>query len=162
MPDAIQFSVSVADVKLDPVALAAFLRSDDGPLYRRMFALGDEAKAVAVRNAPVSKPDTSGIPYRNPKPAPGRLRDSIVKRVGTDGRGVYVRVGTVGVEYAMWVHEGTQPHDIGPRKAKSLVFQGRSGAVVFAQHVNHPGNQPNRWLIRTAVEMVGAGNVVQR
>lgn len=160
MPEgAIQFSVSVSDVRMDPEAMAAFLRSSDGPLYRRLFALGDEAKALAIRNAPVSKPDTSGIPYKKPKPEPGRLRDSIVKRVGTDARGVYVRVGTVNVEYAMWVHEGTQPHPINAKEGGWLVFQGRNG-IVFAKHVDHPGNQPNRWFIRTAIELVGAGNVV--
>lgn len=155
MPEGIDFVVTFDRANINPAQVAAYVRSPDGEVYRRMFQIGDEFKALAQRLAPVSKPDP--IPRRRPI-TPGRLRDSIVKRMGTDGRGLYVRVGSVGVPYAMYVHEGTVPHGIDPVKAKYLVFQGSSG-VVFARHVNHPGNKPNRFFVKAAIEMFGGGNV---
>lgn len=66
-----------------------------------------------------------------------------------------------------WVEEGTEPHIITPRNSSVLVFRGdrgavsqprpnsrvatRSGGVVFAKVVHHPG-QPARPWFRPVVE----------
>jgi hypothetical protein len=66
--------------------------------------------------------------------------------------------GTQRVGYARPVHEGSRPHVILPRRKKALRFapggsrlsgSPRTGSkVVFAKRVNHPGNKPNRFLVR--------------
>lgn len=75
-----------------------------------------------------------------------------------------VRARGKGGEY---VEEGTRPHVIVPRNASALRFVGgsgrvsqpapnqriatRSGGVVFAKRVNHPGTPPRPWF-RPVVE----------
>lgn len=127
-------------VVMEPAALAQFIRSPDGPLVRHMITLGERVKQEAIRQAPVKT---------------GNLRAHIVKRVvvADDGQPA-VLVGVENVDYAIWVHEGSQPHDIVPRNAPALVFYwDRVGAVVSFPPfgggvVHHPGNAPNRFLIR--------------
>lgn len=46
---------------------------------------------------------------------------------------------------AMMHHEGTRPHIIVPKKAKTLRFQ-QHGRIVYAQVVHHPGTKPNKFL----------------
>src|SRR5699024_3680263 len=53
-------------------------------------------------------------------------------------------------ENAMYVHEGTKPHVIKPRRKKVLSWKGPEGRV-FATAVNHPGTAPRPWL-RLALE----------
>lgn len=56
---------------------------------------------------------------------------------------------------AWFVHQGTTPHSIDPVRAKALRFRSRkSGQVVFAGHVNHPGTRPQPWLWRALQEIV--------
>lgn len=150
----VEVAVSLADVRVDTVALARYVSSPDGPVYREMFQVGDRIKAAMKRLAPVSKPDP--IPRRRPV-TPGRLRDSIVKRVTIDGRGVVVTVGSGGVPYAIFVHEGTVPQSIDAKPGGYLVFAA-GGRRVWAKHVDHPGNAPNRFMVRAAVEVLGASN----
>jgi hypothetical protein len=47
--------------------------------------------------------------------------------------------------YFLYFIEGTSPHQIQPRFASVLRFQGGSG-VVFTKLVNHPGTKPNDLL----------------
>lgn len=131
---------------LNPAALAEVLRSPTGPVFRHMVVLGDKVKAEAVRIAPVGKPDPLGRPKADGSPN-GQLRNSIVKRVEQNPKGVVVKVGVWTVKYAYWVHEGAPPHKIEAKKSNYLVFMGRNG-VVFTKSVNHPGNAPNRFLER--------------
>lgn len=42
-------------------------------------------------------------------------------------------------------HQGTDPHVIVPKKAKTLRFHSR-GRIVYAKIVRHPGTKPNRFL----------------
>jgi hypothetical protein len=49
--------------------------------------------------------------------------------------------------YAGFVHEGTAPHDIFPKKRKCLRWAGRSG-FVFAKKVHHPGTKPDQFLYK--------------
>lgn len=48
-------------------------------------------------------------------------------------------------DYALYVHEGSGPHVIRPRKAKALRFQ-IGGRTIFAKLVNHPGTKPRPFL----------------
>lgn len=70
-----------------------------------------------------------------------------VIRTGLEGQ-----VGSP-VKYALLHHQGTRPHVILPRRAKSLRFV-VGGKVVFAKRVNHPGTRPNLYLTRWLREVV--------
>lgn len=154
MPGSLRWEARLAELRIDVETLAQFMRSSDGPVFQAIIIAGDLVKQEAIAIAPVSKPDP--IPRRKPV-VPGRLRDSIVKRVGVDSGGVYCRVGSSGnIPYANFVHEGTNPHTINAKPGGLLVFAGRDGAVVRCKSVNHPGNQPNRFMSRAAINVLGA------
>jgi hypothetical protein len=61
-------------------------------------------------------------------------------------QGPVVMVGSDAAPKALIHHEGSKPHIIMPRRATMLRFVGRTGQVVFARRVNHPGTKPNRYL----------------
>lgn len=137
---------------INPVALAELLRGPTGPVVRDMILRGERVKQEAIRIAPIgtsSGPDKLGLEGRH---APGNLQRHIVKRVAEDGKGIMVIVGVENVPYAIWVHEGSPPHDIYPVRATRLVFfSERAGKVIYmppGKPVHHPGNKPNRFLIR--------------
>jgi hypothetical protein len=137
------------DVVMDGKALAILLRSTSGPVMRHMIREGEAVKQQAKRLVGVSKPDgLEGYPNRKPRGrAHGALRASIVKRVRVGVRGPYVEVGSDD-KIALWHHEGTRPHKIplSPKPpGKWLLFK-KSGVVVWAKQVRHPGTKPNRFL----------------
>ncbi|WP_448497847.1 hypothetical protein [Mycobacterium syngnathidarum] len=57
-------------------------------------------------------------------------------------------------DYALYVHEGSRPHLIRPRKAQALRFQ-IGGRTVFARLVRHPGTKARPFL-RNAAARVAA------
>lgn len=122
-----------------PAALAELLRGPTGPVMRDMIIRGERVKQAAIAEAPVRT---------------GNLRAHIVKRVTEHEGEPAVLVGVENVPYAIWVHEGSQPHDIVPRNAPALVFfWEKIGQVVSFPPwgggvVHHPGNAPNRFLVR--------------
>lgn len=134
-------------VQIDPAKLADFLRSPNGPVFRMLIEDGEAVKREAVREAPVYQPpDDYSASHRDRRA--GTLRDSIVKRIATENDQPVVLVGSAD-PVAVFVHEGTQPHIIRARNAPLLVFfWKRVGRVVSFRQVNHPGNQPNRFLLR--------------
>jgi len=48
---------------------------------------------------------------------------------------------TATAKHASYLDKGTKPHKIVPVKAKALRFVSRSGGIVFAKSVNHPGTK---------------------
>ncbi|OMB79285.1 hypothetical protein A5743_14390 [Mycolicibacterium conceptionense] len=48
-------------------------------------------------------------------------------------------------DYALYVHEGTRPHVIRPKRAQALRFQ-IGGRTVFARLVRHPGTRARPFL----------------
>lgn len=77
----------------------------------------------------------------------GRLRNSIVARRARDisGRFISGYEVTATAPYSAFVHQGTRPHTILPRRASVLRFN-VGGAVVFTRRVNHPGTRPQPFL----------------
>lgn len=141
------FGANSPDVTLviDPVKLAELMRSPQGPVIRRLIEDAEVVKQGAQRRVGVYRPPDA-YAAANRKRRPGTLRDSIVKRVTSDGQGTYVEVGTAD-PVGLWHHEGTQPHEISPRTAPRLVFfWPKVGHVVSLARVNHPGTRPNRFL----------------
>lgn len=74
----------------------------------------------------------------------GKLRASIKMIHGRNGLGQYIDIGS-NLNYALYVHEGTRPHEIVPEQAKVLRFSG-GGRVVYTHKVEHPGTRPNKYL----------------
>jgi len=52
--------------------------------------------------------------------------------------------------YAIYVIEGTAPHEIRSVNASCLAFESRSGELVFTQLVRHPGTKPNLFMAKAA------------
>lgn len=132
-------------VVIDPQKLAELMRSPQGPVIRRLIEDGEVVKQGAQRRVGVYRPpDSYAASHRTRKP--GTLRDSIVKRVTSDGQGTYVEVGSAD-PIALLHHEGTEPHEITPSRAPRLVFfWPKVGHVVSLMRVSHPGTRPNRYL----------------
>lgn len=133
-------------VTIEPVKLAEFLRSPNGPVVRRLIEDGEAVKREAQRLVGVYEPpDAYSAAHR--KRRPGTLRDSIVKRVVTEGGQPAVLVGSED-PIALIHHEGTVAHTITASRAPMLVFYWRKvGHVVSFHSVNHPGTKPNRFLV---------------
>lgn len=65
---------------------------------------------------------------------------------------------TARANYSRWVHDGTAPHVIRPRRAKALRFT-VDGRTVFARYVNHPGTRARPFLVNAAREEVARLNI---
>lgn len=147
-------------VVIDPQALATLLRSDQGPVVRQLIKAGDVVKEGAQRRvhvwAPaVGEPEWS-VRRRVKKRKPGTLRDSIVKRVVEGGpSGVMVLVGSED-PIAVYHHEGTVPHSIAAATKPMLVYwDGKRGTTVRTESVQHPGTNPNRYLVDALADVRG-------
>ena len=70
----------------------------------------------------------------------GRLTQSFIASYG-DLMGMWRPT----VNYALYVHEGTGPHDIVPIKAQALFWPGAAHPV---KRVHHPGTRPNPFMPR--------------
>ena len=81
-----------------------------------------------------------GAPWRT-----GKLAGSIVKEVGDSEASIQAWA-----PYAVYVVNGTAPHEIRPVNARVLAFE-VGGKTVFAPLVHHPGTKPNPFMQR-AVE----------
>ena len=129
-------------VVVDPRKLADFMRSPNGPVYRRMLEDGDLVVREAKRLVGYSQPDPLGRPYRKQN----HLRDTIVKRLVEQGGVPVVIVGSED-PIALIHHEGTEPHVIRATRAPFLVFWWEAqNRLVVTKSVNHPGTRPNRYL----------------
>lgn len=126
-------------VVINAAELAAFIRDGHGPVIRYLIVQGEKVKIAAITQAPKET---------------GNLANHIVKRVVVIDGLPEVIVGVDGstVPYAYWVHEGAPPHVIYPRRAERLVFfSQKAGKVIYmpvGAPVHHPGNRPNRFLVR--------------
>ncbi len=73
------------------------------------------------------------------------LKNTTETRIIRTARGRVVSIKAP-KRYASFVEFGTRPHIIRARKAKMLVFRGKSGALVFRRWVKHPGTKPTHFL----------------
>lgn len=114
----------------DPAAIRYVLRGQGGPVWNDISKRTRRAHTMA--RAQVGK-DTRAL-YR-----------SISYRVSVGSRGGVTGTVVADDPKALMHHEGTVPHIIAARKAKSLRFKSR-GRIVYAKVVRHPGTRPNRYL----------------
>lgn len=105
------------------------------------------ARTAAQLEAPgPGKPprNRTGINYSH-----GILERSILARQdrATTGRDLEGHV-TALPAYAKFVHEGTKPHIIVPKKTGGVLrFRNRTGTIVFAKMVKHPGTRSQPFLV---------------
>lgn len=126
-------------ILVNPTQLHAFFGAEKGPLFRHMFVTAEKVRRRAKEIAPRKT---------------GFMADRIVKRiVSLAGEPVaIVGIDAKRVKYAVYVHEGAEPHDIYPKPGGRLVFfSQKAGRVIYMPidtPVHHPGNKPNRFLIK--------------
>jgi hypothetical protein len=80
--------------------------------------------------------------------ATGDLESSISVGHGSWGAGELEGTVVAAPKHAIFVHNGTKPHIILPKRAKVLKFKSRRGLTVFAKKVNHPGTSANPFMKR--------------
>ena len=134
-------------VTIDRAAVDRYMRGPD--VRRTMQRAVDVGATSARRYVGYSRPDPLGRPRRYPK----HLRDTIYGRLEVrQGR----LVGVIGANHpiAKLHHDPTKAHVIRPRKPGGrLVFMGRSGKVVRARQVRHPGTPGSKYLSRALVDV---------
>lgn len=87
----------------------------------------------------------------------GYLRSTIGDKTTVSGKIVQTEVFAT-AKYAQFVHDGTRPHEIRPRRARALRFIGRDG-VVFAARVWHPGYRGNPFLASAVADEMARANL---
>jgi hypothetical protein len=129
--------VSEVRIVWDGARLAELLRSPAGPVGRHIIGRGE-----IVRQAGKAKANRDT----------GCLQDSIVKRIEEGPEGIKVRIvadttpcSPSRTSYALFVHEGTEAHQIVAKNAQALSFEWHGQRVFFAS-VNHPGYKGNPFL----------------
>lgn len=116
------------------------VRLDDGKLKQLLGELGPETRAVVRRRG-------LAVEARARTTAP-RRDGSLANAHTTTMRGNAASSTAVianSMDYAEAVHEGSKPHVIAAKHAKSLRFAGRGG-LVFRRRVMHPGAKGKPWL----------------
>jgi hypothetical protein len=100
----------------------------------------------------------------------GEVQDAMPKRTGLTAASVTSDVfstptGPLGVvgsasPIALFIEEGTKPHEIRARYAKALAFPiGVGGPMVFAKAVHHPGTKAQHIFANTLAR--NEGNIVR-
>jgi len=121
----ISVEVSTYGLEFDEVA-----QKLSGPLRQKLVEkLADIAYASAF----------FGAPWRT-----GKLAGSIVKEVSEGEASIQALA-----PYAVYVVNGTAPHEIRPVNARVLAFEA-GGKLVFTSLVQHPGTRPNPFMQKAA------------
>lgn len=128
------------DLKIDQAALNFMLKSPHGLVGEYIYRMGLLTTGKARQRAPVRT---------------GALKSSIRMTRGADGIPTAVEI-TANIEYALAVHQGSRPHVISARDALVLRFPSKSGTIIYAPRVNHPGNKPNPFLWDALLDVVAA------
>lgn len=113
----------------DPDGWEQLTRGPDDLIGRDLAKRGVRLKSLAMKQAHKKT---------------GKLAASMTTSLSVDFKGLQVTVGS-NVKHALMHHEGTKPHIIKPRRARTLRFVQR-GKIRYAQRVFHPGSRPNRYL----------------
>lgn len=121
-------------VKLYPGEPGLYINDPDGPVIRDLDRRMTRAQIAAERFVRVRT---------------GTLLATIRKNRGFTKQGPWVEVqaGRPGMRYTMVEHDGSPPHIIRARRAKSLRFM-VGGQVIFRKQVRHPGTTGTKFLER--------------
>ena len=121
--------------RLDKAELARLFTDGDGPAGKDL-----DRRARRVLTAA-----REGVRVRT-----GTLLASGRRSSGRGATGIYqdITFGRAGLTHYLGYNLfGADPHVIRPRRRRALRFISRSGALVFATQVNHPGNRGHNFLV---------------
>ena len=119
----------------------------EAAIFNELQLFGVEVAATIKQNL------AAGV---GPRSRTGRLAASISSKPRAEPEGASVSIGSYGVPYASFMEYGTKPHTIYPHRSAYLRFEGRSGEIVFARKVNHPGT-PAYYFVRAPIMAASAG-----
>ncbi len=110
-----------------------------------------QAEAVAAHARLLAPKPGQGKGYATGETALSiRVRGPIVGRSGPEAT---VLSDT---DHAVYVHEGTHPHEIKARpRGKMIFFWRKAGQVVFKDKVFHPGTRANPFLVKALRAVFG-------
>lgn len=89
----------------------------------------------------------------------GALARSLFNRAIPNGREIGHELQAA--PHAVFVHWGTRPHEIRPRRRKVLRWPA-GDAFAFARKVQHPGYKGDDWMVRAADEAVRQFDAIVR
>jgi len=112
------------NIRFDPIAVSKLLVGKDGPAMRLCIVFSEQVKRETI----------GAMRSEFPKEFLGQ---SLVKRVGVDGTGGFVDVGSEKTK--------TRPHPI-EGNPLLVFFWPKVGRVVFLPRVNHPGSDFGPYL----------------
>ena len=140
-------SYTITDAKFVPYPTQwrKFRSSKQGPVGGHINKVGKRLFVLAKEDAPVGK-SNDGRPYVG-----GKLKSSMYM-VYKSHWNPQVIVGA-NTSYAYYVHEGTRPHTIRPKKSKALRFV-YNGRVIYAQKVSHPGQKKQPFLSKNLRKVI--------
>ena len=115
---------------IDGAKMHEMLHGKDGAVGKWMFGRAQVVQMAAIAQCPKRT---------------NKLSESIVKRMYETPGGLDVVIAAQ-QPYALYVHEGTKPHTILPKKAGGVLHFMIDGQDVFARSVNHPGTKANKFL----------------
>lgn len=122
-------------MSLDAAAIAAMLRSQDGPVFRHLSVV---ATRIQARTKASLK---EGFPSEF-------LGPRIVKRFGQDSASLFVEIGSSVVT--------TRPHPIVGNPILAFPWPKRGGGVFYFRSVQHPGSNFGPYLRGKLLEAVAA------
>lgn len=114
--------------------------------YIGYAALGAKAMAALEEGVTQAAEDLVGQQMAAAPVRTGTLRASIhIESIETSGLSVEATTSTGGEAnaYAIFVHEGTGPHEITPKGAQALAWPGGDHPVKV---VHHPGTHPDKYM----------------
>lgn len=115
---------------------------------RRMLRrIGQQSQAVALAQTAEELEDLIGRDVARHNKTGALFRSLFKRRIPG---GVEIAHDLQVAPQATWVHWGTRPHAILPKRKKALRWATRAGSFVFAGKVNHPGNKADPWMVRAA------------
>ena len=106
--------------------------------------LVDDSENIAGRHALQYVQQHSDFTRRT-----GKLQDRTTYRLVRTSGGKLLRIANP-LPYAAAIDTGSKAHWIYPKRGQFLMFRGRSGGMVFARKVHHPGTRPYKFLYNAA------------
>ena len=135
--------VYVEDIK----AMNTLRRSPSGTVGRFITRQTKEVDGFAHIYAP--KPAGPGHGRTGISYAKGELQAGIKSSVSRTAQGELEGRVVAIPKHALYVHNGTRPHVIRPKRAKALrFFWAKKGHTVMFKHVHHPGTRADPFLAK--------------
>jgi len=124
-------------------------------VIKRLQKLGEEYPREFIARATHDLHERA-VKKASPHTKTGRMEQNIAMRANGLTGEVYVENDGMeteaGVNYAVFVHFGTRPHDIRPKNKKALRWVGHGDVFRFAKSVRHPGYRGDPFMYDAADE----------